>query len=86
MKVYQPTGWAGKYDLYFKDKESCDLFSNYYFSFTGKVLITHGTNNNLTTAKAAGAREEQYPYTVSNYVEHDIVKTYLALFPEEEDV
>ena len=86
MKVYQPTGWAGKYDLYFKDKESCDLFSNYYLSFTGNVLSIQMTSNGLTTVKVAGVTEEQYPYTVTNYVEHDVVKSYLALFPEEEDV
>jgi hypothetical protein len=86
MKVYQPHGWDDRYDLYFKDEESCSLFSNYHLSFTGKVLHTHRTNNNLTTARVAGATEEQYPYTVSNYVEHDVVKSYLALFPEEEDV
>ena len=85
MKVYQPIAYPDRYDLYFKDKESCNLFSNYYFSFTGTVLSTRETENTHTTTKKANVTKEEYPYTVTNYVMYDIVEEYLALFPEEED-
>jgi hypothetical protein len=74
-------------DLYFKDSESTKQFRNFYFSFTGEEcprVVSCDYFNESCVLNNIDKRV--YHFTTDNYVDGAVVKAYLALFPEEEDV
>jgi hypothetical protein len=84
MKVVWKIG--GKFfDLYFKDEESASQFCNFFLTFEGRNAPPVVGSNRFHNV-GENIDKKIYPFTLDNCVEHDIVKSYLALFPEEEDV
>lgn len=70
-------------DVYFKNKDKAEMFSNYWKttypsdSFVSRVLCVEGMETNC---KIVG-----YNYSFSGYPPKDVIDSYLELFPEEKE-
>lgn len=73
-------------DVHFEDIDSAKRFSNYCLSLTGKECIFHDTYQSAQSTVWAKIYDvSEYPFTVANYVEKQIVESFLNLFPEENE-
>lgn len=71
-------------DIHFKNEDSAKRFSNYCLSLTGKTCPYKMTSKYVMSTRRAKIRDiSEYPFTVDNYVQKEIVESFLKIFPEE---
>lgn len=72
-------------DIHFTSRESAERFSNYHMSLTGMQFRFISSNAFVFSTRRAGVNVSEYPFTADNYVDKEIVESFLKLFPEENE-